>query len=285
MNASPKEKKYGWKTIKVLSPTKEKRNKDQPTKHRKTKTLENNTIQPRHGPDPEFIAKYKSYFNLGDEDCKELHQPSQTPNSDLPPNWIQCSTQDGKSYYCNQSSGETAWEIPNTNNPSKSKNSQQSSAAPPPVPEGSRKAKQDLILEEILATEKYTTVFLIDINSLFFFFSRTYVEGLKLVIELYYKPLKEKKILNEEELKNIFSNIQALFNVNNQLLADLETYAKEKPDSMEQLISIFYQMVPFLKLYVSYLRDQPIAIEKLNSLQKSNKDFRSHCQVWFLNQS
>lgn len=108
---------------------------------------------------------------------------------------------------------------------------------------------------------------------------RTYVGGLQLIQDYYFKPLKEKKILNEEEIRCIFSNVQTLLNVSNQILEDLEKECILHDYNPNGLIIVFCKITPFLKMYISYLRDQPNSIQKVTLLSKMNKDFRAHCQV------
>jgi hypothetical protein len=82
---------------------------------------------------------------------------------------------------------------------------------------------------------------------------KKYVDSLKRIVGNYYRPLMsacgtDRQILDRQEIKTIFSNMEQLLLLNVELLADLE---KEGPDG--DIGGVFMRIAPFLKMYHVYL--------------------------------
>ena len=82
---------------------------------------------------------------------------------------------------------------------------------------------------------------------------KKYVDSLKRIVSNYYRPLMsacgtDRQILDRQEIKTIFSNMEQLLLLNVELLADLE---KEGPDG--DIGGVFMRIAPFLKMYHVYL--------------------------------
>ncbi len=76
---------------------------------------------------------------------------------------------------------------------------------------------RNLVINEIINTE------------------RDYVKDLQIIMDQFRNPLKEEGILSEEELRDIFSNINLLIKVNTELLDDIFVRVKEtKGDQLGQ---------------------------------------------------
>lgn len=93
--------------------------------------------------------------------------------------------------------------------------------------------KRNNILEEILSTET------------------TYVENLKMLVERFLIPLKEKKILTKSSLESIFSNIEMVLNINSLFLQNLKETLELKNDREFKLAEMLTKFCHSFKLYTS----------------------------------
>jgi hypothetical protein len=57
-----------------------------------------------------------------------------------------------------------------------------------------------------------------------------YVNDLRIAVNFYLKPLRRKKLLTEENINGIFSNMETLLHINETLLRDLEECCGINPD-------------------------------------------------------
>eukprot|EP01105_Mastigella_eilhardi_P021249 TRINITY_DN5134_c0_g1_i4.p1 TRINITY_DN5134_c0_g1~~TRINITY_DN5134_c0_g1_i4.p1 ORF type:complete len:582 (+),score=121.54 TRINITY_DN5134_c0_g1_i4:46-1791(+) len=119
---------------------------------------------------------------------------------------------------------------------------------------------RQLVVEELVTTE------------------RTYVSSLIELIRTYYLPLKQAEeenssILTREEFSSLFANVFNLFQLNQQLLQELEQRISNwTADSC--IGDVFMKLAPFFKLYVSYCANHSIACETLTKLM-SRSSFSS----------
>ncbi|CAG8447462.1 13954_t:CDS:2 [Funneliformis mosseae] len=140
-----------------------------------------------------------------------------------------------------------------------------------PIQEVTRNRKREAAVKEILTTE------------------RTYVDGLRKLVYVFYKPLQEnykrsnnkilstKPVATNEEISAIFGNIEPLLKLHEILLKSLEE--RNRNWSPTQYISdIFLQNAPYLKMYVHYLTSFPQAIATMERLNKESKDFKKFLQ-------
>ncbi|KAJ3334259.1 Myosin 10A, isoform D [Blyttiomyces sp. JEL0837] len=99
---------------------------------------------------------------------------------------------------------------------------------------------------------------------------RDYVEDLEIVSEVYIKQLKKNKLLRPKDVSVIFSNIEALFNVNNVLAKRLEERRAEAENGVvEQIGDIFCGVSDYLKMYTMYCSNHPYAVMKLQTVRQS----------------
>ena len=69
-----------------------------------------------------------------------------------------------------------------------------------------------------------------------------YVEHLKVIVEVFMNPIKQKNLMNSETSAMIFSNINNIYAVNMELLGDLQKVRRGQP-STQNLGEIFLKMV------------------------------------------
>jgi len=100
----------------------------------------------------------------------------------------------------------------------------------------------------------------------------SYVGGLKQLIWKFFKPLSNstttrKPMVNQTELKTIFSNIEVIYNYNSVLLEGLENRLKSWSSS-QRIGDIFIRMTDYLRCYVEYVNNYQHALDLLNRLRK-----------------
>eukprot|EP01102_Stenamoeba_stenopodia_P005953 TRINITY_DN1665_c0_g6_i1.p1 TRINITY_DN1665_c0_g6~~TRINITY_DN1665_c0_g6_i1.p1 ORF type:complete len:1297 (+),score=336.71 TRINITY_DN1665_c0_g6_i1:314-4204(+) len=100
----------------------------------------------------------------------------------------------------------------------------------------------------------------------------SYVGGLKQLIWKFFKPLSNsattrKPMINQTELKTIFSNIEVIYNYNSVLLEGLENRLKNW-SATQRIGDIFIKMTDYLRCYVEYVNNYQHALDLLNKLRK-----------------
>eukprot|EP01122_Echinamoeba_exundans_P014060 TRINITY_DN6292_c0_g1_i1.p1 TRINITY_DN6292_c0_g1~~TRINITY_DN6292_c0_g1_i1.p1 ORF type:complete len:804 (+),score=122.41 TRINITY_DN6292_c0_g1_i1:181-2592(+) len=105
-------------------------------------------------------------------------------------------------------------------------------------------AKRQAILAELLSTEQ------------------NYVSYLNLVVDLYLTPLR--LILTKAELSTLFSNLEAILEVNEPLLKDLE-------GNTGTVGNLFLQRADLFKIYAVYCSNQPRLTKTIKSLSANAK--------------
>ncbi|KAI8907800.1 hypothetical protein EDD86DRAFT_208149 [Gorgonomyces haynaldii] len=120
--------------------------------------------------------------------------------------------------------------------------------------------RQEVILE-IIATEQ------------------DYVDDLDYIVEVYIKPLKKSKLVQPKDMAIVFSNIEMLLPVNQELLKSLEVRQHANP-VIEQVGDTFIHVSDYLKMYTMYCSNHPYALMKLQSLRSSRTicKFMDQCQ-------
>lgn len=97
-----------------------------------------------------------------------------------------------------------------------------------------------------------------------------YVRDLKLILSVFYMPLKSRGILGNAELQSIFSNLSVLLNVNEQLERALADMRAKKDDKVGH---IFLETADYFKMYTQYCANQENCIRTMDLLEKKNKPF------------
>ncbi|KAJ6226626.1 faciogenital dysplasia protein [Anaeramoeba flamelloides] len=95
----------------------------------------------------------------------------------------------------------------------------------------------------------------------------TYCDGLRVMSELFYKPLKELNVISEKELKIIFSCLE-IINKFNQVLKTKIFERVENWNEKSTIGDLFLQMSDFLKIYTIYLNNFNNSIHLYHELTK-----------------
>eukprot|EP01119_Soliformovum_irregulare_P021238 TRINITY_DN7030_c0_g1_i1.p1 TRINITY_DN7030_c0_g1~~TRINITY_DN7030_c0_g1_i1.p1 ORF type:complete len:772 (-),score=249.29 TRINITY_DN7030_c0_g1_i1:38-2353(-) len=98
-----------------------------------------------------------------------------------------------------------------------------------------------------------------------------YVKSIGMCVRFYYTPLKEalkkKPIIDQENLNNIFSDIEMILNLNTKLLTDLSPIVKNW-SPRARLGKIFLNIADFLKIYSKYISNFNNSLETLEKCKK-----------------
>eukprot|EP00808_Paulinella_micropora_P010125 g65302.t1 len=107
---------------------------------------------------------------------------------------------------------------------------------------------------------------------------RSYVTSLTTALDVYFRsiPLEPRPCLTNAELLAIFSNLEAILELNTQILKALLEEAA-KPDDKRRIGSIFTQFLPRFSIYNFYVSHYPEAIELHNQKLKTKDDYRAFC--------
>ncbi|GAM24147.1 hypothetical protein SAMD00019534_073220 [Acytostelium subglobosum LB1] len=117
-------------------------------------------------------------------------------------------------------------------------------------------------VQEILASEK------------------KYINNLNRIMTIYLLPLRDKattkdKIISIDEINQIFSNIDFIFNLHKTFLVDFQSRIADNWSDTQRIGDIFRGIAPCLNAYTIYANSFNQSIVLLNSLQKSNSVFKS----------
>eukprot|EP01116_Phalansterium_solitarium_P021768 TRINITY_DN6912_c0_g1_i3.p1 TRINITY_DN6912_c0_g1~~TRINITY_DN6912_c0_g1_i3.p1 ORF type:complete len:1514 (-),score=661.17 TRINITY_DN6912_c0_g1_i3:304-4845(-) len=116
------------------------------------------------------------------------------------------------------------------------------------------------VIEEIIQTE------------------REYVADLNVIVEVFFMPIMLKKIISQDDVKTIFSNVETFVNVNAQILQDWDA---RSPDADESHIigDVFDKTSPYLKMYGTYCANHPTAVRRVNELNVANAEFAQTVKI------
>ncbi|KAL2914974.1 hypothetical protein HK105_205518 [Polyrhizophydium stewartii] len=105
-----------------------------------------------------------------------------------------------------------------------------------------------------------------------------YLDDLEIVCEVYIKQLKRNKMIRPKDMAIIFSNIEQLLPVNQELLKSLMKRRESSP-VIEQVGDVFIRVSDYLKMYTMYCSNHPYALIKLQNVRqnKSVAKFLDQC--------
>eukprot|EP01087_Luapelamoeba_hula_P011918 TRINITY_DN3304_c0_g1_i2.p1 TRINITY_DN3304_c0_g1~~TRINITY_DN3304_c0_g1_i2.p1 ORF type:complete len:521 (-),score=109.35 TRINITY_DN3304_c0_g1_i2:32-1594(-) len=95
-----------------------------------------------------------------------------------------------------------------------------------------------------------------------------YVRDLKIIQTLYYAPLKERGIIEPQELQSIFLNVSIIVNVS----VEVESELRKLQDS-DLCGQTMLKIADFLKMYTQYCSTQDTSMRTLSQVEKKNKAF------------
>ena len=106
-----------------------------------------------------------------------------------------------------------------------------------------RKSLRLKAIEEILSSEK------------------SYLQQLEKLMKYFIVPLKERNIIDDQTHTTLFGNIGLIYNLNGELMNELE-------DNLENVGQSFLKLAPFFKLYSVYAFDYKNALLVLQVISR-----------------
>ncbi|KAJ3244838.1 Rho guanine nucleotide exchange factor 4 [Chytriomyces hyalinus] len=99
---------------------------------------------------------------------------------------------------------------------------------------------------------------------------RDYVGDLEIILNVFLAKCRGAKVLRPKDVAVIFSNLEAILNVNKELLMRLEErQAKHGDGVIEQVGDIFIGVTDYLKMYNMYCSNHPYALMKLQAVRQT----------------
>ncbi|KAJ3307215.1 Myosin 10A, isoform D [Kappamyces sp. JEL0829] len=95
-----------------------------------------------------------------------------------------------------------------------------------------------------------------------------YIQDLETILELYIRPLQKSKLIRPKDMAIIFSNIEQVLPVNQELLRELEKKQTINP-VIESLGDIVIRVSDYLKMYTMYCSNHPYAVMKLQNVRQT----------------
>eukprot|EP00771_Trimastix_marina_P002009 gnl/Trimastix_PCT/3119.p1 GENE.gnl/Trimastix_PCT/3119~~gnl/Trimastix_PCT/3119.p1 ORF type:complete len:381 (-),score=96.83 gnl/Trimastix_PCT/3119:142-1284(-) len=117
-----------------------------------------------------------------------------------------------------------------------------------------RMKHRKMVLEELAATE------------------RTYCEQLGVMVNTFYIPMRDERILDQAELRGLFSEIQSIYQTNNVFSGLFETAVRKNGYGLGHELQ---RVIAFLKCYTQYVNNYSNAIQTHARLIKTNSKFKN----------
>lgn len=92
-----------------------------------------------------------------------------------------------------------------------------------------------------------------------------YVQQLEIILNFFMRPAQERKLLRPEDFQVLFGNIQTIYNINKELLEELD----EGPNNVTKAFS---KIAPFLKIYSVYAYEFQNILQLLQVIILSSKE-------------
>src|SRR3989344_42912 len=92
------------------------------------------------------------------------------------------------------------------------------------------------------------------------------------------KPLRAQGLFSVEDIGVVFSNVEQLRMLNEELLTSLQG-VEELPAAEQDVGRRFARFVDFLKMYFEYCANQAAAIERLQELKKAKPQLQQVLEV------
>eukprot|EP01124_Arcella_intermedia_P013208 TRINITY_DN19627_c0_g1_i1.p1 TRINITY_DN19627_c0_g1~~TRINITY_DN19627_c0_g1_i1.p1 ORF type:complete len:942 (-),score=248.89 TRINITY_DN19627_c0_g1_i1:42-2687(-) len=95
----------------------------------------------------------------------------------------------------------------------------------------------------------------------------TYFKSLDHFLKVWMQPMKEKKLITDQDYKELFSNLEIILDFTKRLLEQLqpriENWTKDK-----KIADIFISLHPYFRLYKTYCDNYDLSLETLEKLSK-----------------
>lgn len=104
-----------------------------------------------------------------------------------------------------------------------------------------------------------------------------YTKDLHIIIDIFLKPMRKDEIATTQEIAAIFSNVELIVGVNEQLLQ-----AFKKDETTRGIAQAFISLAEFLKMYSGFCSNQAQSFDVINKLkEKKDKKFETFLQYCF----
>jgi hypothetical protein len=120
-------------------------------------------------------------------------------------------------------------------------------------------------LEEQLSRRKYVFDELIETEE-------HYVNDLKILVRKFMEPLIAQQIITAQDVTLVFSNIQILVGVNEEVLKQLKSMHK-LPAAEQQAGTVFLKLADYFKMYTVYCYNQSEAVKRVDQVKRENPKF------------
>ncbi|KAL6044428.1 Rho guanine nucleotide exchange factor (GEF) 17 [Balamuthia mandrillaris] len=148
--------------------------------------------------------------------------------------------------------------------------------------DGSVRTFADVVSPDVLATISVAERKRQDVIFELITTEQQYVQDLHILVDVFLKPVRQRQFLNKMEQAMIFSNVEALLDVNSALLEDLFRRQKENI-VVERVGDILVERSDLFKLYAVYCSNQPIIMTELTKLKTKYPPFKEFLDEAFRN--
>eukprot|EP01102_Stenamoeba_stenopodia_P020716 TRINITY_DN8187_c0_g1_i1.p1 TRINITY_DN8187_c0_g1~~TRINITY_DN8187_c0_g1_i1.p1 ORF type:complete len:593 (-),score=95.56 TRINITY_DN8187_c0_g1_i1:18-1796(-) len=103
---------------------------------------------------------------------------------------------------------------------------------------------------------------------------RQYVSDMELVIKLFLNPIRDKQLLPRNKIGSLFSNVENLLPVNQEILKSLEQ--RQSTSLVDKIGDIFLDKGSLFKLYAVYCSNQSMVPQMLAQYQQESEPFAAY---------
>ncbi|KND01548.1 uncharacterized protein SPPG_03349 [Spizellomyces punctatus DAOM BR117] len=136
----------------------------------------------------------------------------------------------------------------------------------------------DTVLQQMTQKEKQRMTAIFELLTT----ERDYVRDLKIIIEIFKKPMAERKIVNAKIIDSIFSNIEELLAVSQDFLLRLEQLYANHP-IIDRIGNVLLTMMERFVSYTLYCSQHSVSVTKQLSLAQTKREFRVFLEETYKN--
>lgn len=102
---------------------------------------------------------------------------------------------------------------------------------------------------------------------------REYVKSLKIIVEIYLKPLQKSKLIKTEQISQIFGCIENLYSLQAGFLKEMDLEMGAPFPYQPKMGKVFFNWAPYLKVYPDYVNTYDEGDKVLQNLIETKKTF------------
>ncbi|CAH0547503.1 unnamed protein product [Brassicogethes aeneus] len=99
-----------------------------------------------------------------------------------------------------------------------------------------------------------------------------YVSQLETIINFFMNPIKERKLLKQDDFETLFGNIKTIYSINKNLLEELD-------EGTKNVAQAFLKVAPFFKLYSVYAYDYKNSLRLIQNARAVNPQFAKFVEM------